>query len=95
MTTSGKQGLLHDRPVYIAVASGGRFSGANAHQPDFLTPYLKSILASIGLHNLSFFTVEGTGARADSVDAARRVADDALQAHFNLLGFQHACEDLD
>jgi FMN-dependent NADH-azoreductase len=95
MATSGKKGMLHDRPVYIAVASGGRFSGTNAHQPDFLTPYLKAVLASIGLNNLLFFSVEGTGARAESVELARRVADQALMSHFNSLELQHASENLD
>ena len=37
VTAQGKVGLLRDRPVYVAVASGGRFSGEHARQPDFLT----------------------------------------------------------
>ena len=41
MTKEGKVGRLHDRPVFVAVSSGGRFSGERARQPDFLTPYLK------------------------------------------------------
>ncbi|WP_245274023.1 FMN-dependent NADH-azoreductase [Rhizobium leguminosarum] len=40
---AGKVGTLRDRPVFIAIASGGRFSGERARQPDFLTPYLKAI----------------------------------------------------
>jgi FMN-dependent NADH-azoreductase len=95
MTSSGKKGMLHDRPVYIAVASGGRFSGANAHQPDFLTSYLKTILASIGLCDVSFFTIEGTGGRAESVELSRRIAHQELTRHFNSLGLKHACENLD
>ncbi|MDT1818255.1 hypothetical protein FPK51_29040, partial [Acinetobacter baumannii] len=35
-----KVGLLGDKPVYIGIASGGVFSGEQARQPDFLTPYL-------------------------------------------------------
>src|SRR5262249_31349060 len=49
----GKVGLLKDRPVYIAIASGGRFSGEQARQPDFLTPYLKTVLAMIGLKDVT------------------------------------------
>jgi FMN-dependent NADH-azoreductase len=41
VTTEGKVGTLRDRPVFIAVSSGGRFSGERARQPDFLTPYLR------------------------------------------------------
>jgi hypothetical protein len=42
----GKVGMHEDRPVFVAIASGGRFSGEQARQPDFLTPYLTTILAT-------------------------------------------------
>ncbi|WP_224789278.1 FMN-dependent NADH-azoreductase, partial [Pseudomonas fluorescens] len=32
ITAEGKVGALHDRPVYVAIASGGTFSGVNAQQ---------------------------------------------------------------
>lgn len=32
--------------------------GERTHQPDFLTPYQKAILGTIGLHDLTFFSVE-------------------------------------
>jgi FMN-dependent NADH-azoreductase len=94
MTASGKKGMLRDRPVFIAVASGGRFSGENARQPDFLTPYVRTILGSIGLHNLSFFSVEGTGAGPDAVASARAAADHALEAHFRSLDVSDACTEV-
>lgn len=78
----GKTGLLRDRPVFIAVASGGRFSGVNPRQPDFLTPYLTAVLGMIGLHALTFFSVEGTALGPDAVAEARRKTDRALQAYF-------------
>lgn len=78
----GKVGLLADRPVFIAIASGGRFSGERARQPDFLTPYLTTILAMIGLKDLSFFSVQGTGAGGDVLVQARNAADRELAAHF-------------
>ena len=64
VTPAGKVGTLRDRPVFVAIASGGRFSGERARQPDFLTPYLKAILGMIGLHDLTFFSVQGTGSRS-------------------------------
>lgn len=78
----GKTSLLRDRPVFIAVASGGRFSGVNPRQPDFLTPYLTAVLGMIGLHTLTFFSVEGTALGPDAVAEARRKTDRALQAYF-------------
>jgi FMN-dependent NADH-azoreductase len=78
----GKVGTLRDRPVFVGVASGGVFSGARARQPDFLTPYLKAILGSIGLHNLVFFSVEGTGHGPDALAETRAATDQALRAYF-------------
>jgi FMN-dependent NADH-azoreductase len=81
----GKVGLLRDRPVFVAVASGGRFSGERARQPDFLTLYLRTILATIGLRNLHFFSVQGTGLGPEALAEARDQAQQALQAHFSAL----------
>ena len=59
-TPAGKLGLLRDRPVFISIASGGVFTGERANQPDFLTPYLSSVLGSIGLKTLQFLSVQAT-----------------------------------
>ena len=82
VTREGKLGTLRDRPVFVAVSSGGIFSGERARQPDFLTAYLKTILGSIGLRDLTFFSVEGTGYGPEAVAEARDRTDRALQAHF-------------
>jgi FMN-dependent NADH-azoreductase len=83
VTPHGKVGTLRDRPVLVAVSSGGRYSGTRARQPDFLTPYLKAILGMIGLHDLTFFSVEGTAFGADAVAETRASADQALQKYFS------------
>jgi FMN-dependent NADH-azoreductase len=83
ITPEGKVGTVRDRPVFVAVASGGKFSGERARQPDFLTPYLKAILATIGLHDLTFFSVQGTGSGPDVVAKARAKADQTLQEYFS------------
>jgi len=82
VTREGKLGTLRDRPVFVAVSSGGIFSGERARQPNFLTAYLKTVLGSIGLRDLTFFSVEGTGYGPDAVAEARDRTDRALQAHF-------------
>ena len=71
ITPDGKVGLLRDRPVYVGVVSGGRFSGTTAGQPDFLTPYLRAALATIGLHDLRFYSMEGLAAGGAAVRAER------------------------
>jgi len=78
----GKTSLLRDRPVFISVSSGGRFSGEHPRQPDFLTPYLKAVLGMIGLHDLTFFTVEGTAFGPEAVAQARSKTDQALHEFF-------------
>ena len=82
VTPGGKVGLLRDRPVFVAIASGGRSSGERARQPDFLTPYLKAVLGTVGLHDLTFFSVQGTGSGPEAVAETRIKTDQALQEHF-------------
>jgi FMN-dependent NADH-azoreductase len=81
-TPDGYVGLLRDRPVFVAVSSGGRYSGSRARQPDFLTPYLRACLGTIGLNNLIFFAVEGTALAPDALADVRIRTDVALQSYF-------------
>jgi FMN-dependent NADH-azoreductase len=83
VTPQGKVGTLSDRPVFVAVSSGGRFSGERARQPDFLTPYLKAILATIGLQDLTFFSIEGSALGPDALAEARARTDRALEDYFS------------
>lgn len=83
MTSEGKVGTLRDRPVFVAVSSGGKYSGERASQPDFLTPYLRTILGTIGLHNLTFFSVEGTAFGPEAVAVARASTNQALEEFFS------------
>ena len=82
-TAEGKVAALSDRPVFVAVSSGGRYSGDHAHQPDFLTPYLKAILGTIGLRDLTFFSQQGSALGPDAVAEARARTDQALQEYFS------------
>jgi FMN-dependent NADH-azoreductase len=73
-TPGGKVGKLRDRPVWLVVASGGWFSspsptGAPA-QPDFLTPYVRAVLGTIGIFDVHVLTLEGVTRGADIAEAA-------------------------
>jgi FMN-dependent NADH-azoreductase len=77
-TPAGKVGALHDRPVFIAIASGGIFDGEGANQPDFLTPYLTEALSCIGLTSIQFIKLQATAFSADAdlitrLDSATRI----------------------
>jgi FMN-dependent NADH-azoreductase len=83
LSPQGKIGMLRDRPVFVAVSAGGWYSGQRARQPDFLTPYLKAVLGIIGLHDLTFFSVEGTAFGPAAVEETRSRTDQALQSFFS------------
>lgn len=79
-TPQGKQGLLPDRPVYIAVAAGGSYADGAARQPDFVTPYLRAALGTIGLHDLHFFPLQRLVAGEAAVEQAWQGARALLEA---------------
>ena len=62
-TPTGKVGTLTDRPVFVVIASGGWFRGPSPTgvpaQPDFLTPYLHTVLNTIGLRDIHVLALEG------------------------------------
>ena len=72
--TGEKVGLLRDKPVYIAIASGGVFTGPHAKQPDFLIPYLRAAFGCVGLNSLHFFPLQATAFLDDAQLAADRKA---------------------
>ncbi|MDH6590379.1 FMN-dependent NADH-azoreductase [Variovorax sp. TBS-050B] len=79
LTPEGKKGLLADRPVYVAVAAGGSYTGADARQPDFLTPYLQAALGTIGLRDLRFFPLQRMVGGEARVEEALRDAQALLE----------------
>jgi len=82
-TPGGKVGKLHDRPAWLVVASGGWFTGPSPTgapaQPDFLTPYVRAVLSTIGIHDLHILTLEGVTRGADIAEAAFARARAALE----------------
>ena len=75
-TPEGKIGSLQDRPTFVLVSSGGFHAGEKARQEDFLTPYLRYALGSIGIGDVHFFPLQGLvfgpEAVAEAVQAAGR-----------------------
>jgi FMN-dependent NADH-azoreductase len=77
-TPSGKLGLLPDRPSFVVIASGGYFTGPSPGgtpaQPDHLRPYLRDILATIGITSLTFIILEGMSRGPEAVATALAAA---------------------
>ncbi|WP_415721224.1 FMN-dependent NADH-azoreductase [Photobacterium ganghwense] len=78
---TGKRGLLDDKPVYVLISSGGKFSGNDAYQPDFFTPYMKEVLSTIGINSVSFFAIESTVSSHDVIENNIKFIRQKLLAH--------------
>ncbi|HST45849.1 MAG TPA: NAD(P)H-dependent oxidoreductase [Luteimonas sp.] len=55
-TAAGPEGMLGGRRVVVAIASGGVHAGG---PEDFVEPYLRTVLAFVGLTDVSFIRAEG------------------------------------
>ena len=72
-TSAGKIGLLKDRPTYIIVRSGSVLNAdSQANQPDFLSPYLRHVLASIGIVDVHFFYLHGVHPSLEAITEVRK-----------------------
>lgn len=59
--TGKAEGLLKDKKVYLAIASNGVYSDGPMKPYDFSEPYLRYILAFIGITDVTTYRVEGAG----------------------------------
>ncbi|TXH81648.1 MAG: FMN-dependent NADH-azoreductase [Rhizobium sp.] len=75
-----KVGLLADRPALVVVGSGGAHNGPDARQPDYLSPYLAHVLATIGISSLQFIYLQGL-ARPDMADQSLACGERQLAAY--------------
>ena len=62
-TENGPEGLLHDKRVVVAVASGGTELGSDV---DFLSPYVRFFFGFLGITDVSFVSATGTISDADA-----------------------------
>ena len=53
------EGLLKNKKVYVAIASGGVYSEGETKPFDFVSPYLKFILGFLGITDVTFIRAEG------------------------------------
>ena len=59
-TTNGAEGLVKNKKVYLAIATGGLYSEGIMKDFDFTESYLKSVLGFLGVTDITVFRVEGT-----------------------------------
>jgi hypothetical protein len=77
---SGPKGLLSDKKVYVFTSRGGAYApGTPTAQFDFQEPYLRHILAFIGLTDVTFIHAENQG-KPELALAARDAALQKIEA---------------
>ncbi|GBG15748.1 FMN-dependent NADH-azoreductase [Novimethylophilus kurashikiensis] len=80
-TENGPEGLLKGKKAYVVQASGG----VHSHTPtDTITPYLKTVLAFLGIVDVEFVYAEGLSmgpdAEQNGLDAAYQQIEQAISA---------------
>lgn len=70
---AGPVGLLQNKKVFLAFASGGVYSSEPMKSFDFAEPYLKSVLGFIGLTDITTFRMEGVKVPGISEHALEKV----------------------
>ena len=76
-TANGPEGLLKGKKVYVALARGGLYRDTPA---DSQVPYLKSVLAFLGMTDVSFVYAEGLAMGADAAGQAFAQAEAEIAA---------------
>jgi FMN-dependent NADH-azoreductase len=59
-TAGGPEGLVVGKNVYLAASSGGIYSQGPGAANDFAIPYLKKVLAFLGMRDVTVVRAEGT-----------------------------------
>jgi FMN-dependent NADH-azoreductase len=69
-TEQGPQGLVTGKRVIIVSASGGVYSAGDAISFDFQVPWLKGVLAFLGMTNVELIRIEGTAFGPEAAEKA-------------------------
>lgn len=80
-SASGPEGLLKGKKVFVITGRGGFYGGDSpAKVFDFQEPYLRSVLAFLGLTDVAFIHVEGLKVSAEAAEQGLARARDAIAA---------------
>ena len=78
-TANGPEGLLKGKKVYVALARGGLYRNTPA---DSQVPYLKSVLAFLGMADVEFIYAEGLSMGPEAATKAFEEAHQQLETLF-------------
>lgn len=81
-TADGPKGLIKNKKVYLAIASGGIYSEGAYKSYDFTEPYLRVLLGFLGMDDISVFRVEGLnveGIKENALEKAIKEVESTLE----------------
>ena len=76
-TETGPQGLLVGKKAYVLTARGGLYAGSTS---DHQEPYLRQVLAFVGIHDVTFIHAEGMNLGGDFQEKGLNQAKASLSA---------------
>jgi FMN-dependent NADH-azoreductase len=80
-SAEGPVGLLKNKQVFVVTARGGFYSGESpARGLDFQEPYLRAILAFMGLSDVTFIHAEGLARGPEAATTGLQRARAAIEA---------------
>jgi FMN-dependent NADH-azoreductase len=78
-TAEGPEGLATGKKVYVVLSSAGIYSEGPAMSMNHAVPYMKTILAFMGMTDVEFILVEGTAFGPEAVEKAIATAQERSQ----------------
>ena len=79
-TENGPEGLLKGKKVYVALARGGKYRGTEA---DTQVPYLRTVLAFLGMTDVHFIYAEGLNMGPDAEQRGLAAAYEEIETIVN------------
>ena len=76
-TETGPQGLLTGKKAYVLTARGGLYAGSTS---DHQEPYLRQVMAFVGIHDVTFIHAEGMNLGGDFQEKGLNQAKAGLSA---------------
>jgi len=76
-TASGPEGLLQGKKAYVALTRGGKYRNTSA---DTQVPYLRTVLAFLGMTDVHFVYAEGLAMGPDAERTGLAAAHDQIEA---------------
>jgi FMN-dependent NADH-azoreductase len=75
---AGAEGLVKNKTVYVAMASGAIYSSGPYQAFDFVSNYLKGLLGFLGMTDLTVFRVEGSAFPGQAESALQKGIDSII-----------------